>query len=530
MTIDEVKNLRESEDKVEFKQAATQYNYNNGRRSVLGYVVALANEEGGKLILGVTENGQVPHTISGSIAWDGREGELEGNIYRDLQVRVQTEVLHEGANRVLIIHIDSRPIGRYLTFQDVPLMRVGEDLLPMSQEQILKILTETEDDFSSTICAGLTINDLDEEAIQILKAKYADKQQNEAFANQSDEQALIDLDLLRNGQLTYAALILLGKEDKIKEYLPQSTINLEYRDNPASIQYDKRDQFTGPYFKTIDTLWTIIDARNKKKHIQVDSYILDIPELNNEVIRESINNAVAHRDYTKKSEVVIKQSGTEFSVYSHGGFPLGVTQENVLTINSTPRNRLLAKAGLVERSGQGVDKIFYQNLTEGKGEPSFANSDLFQVTLKIPCTIEHPVFALFVKTIQSNLPNQEKLGVHDIITLVKVRDAVKLNPDDLGRIDKLKVAGAVREVSEGVKLSELYNDLIRNLEGSDRSKVIELVRERSEVKAGDVIEIMESRLSRRQVNHLLSKMVEDGILEQKGKGKGTTYVLKEAIE
>ena len=525
MTIDEVKNLRESEDKVEFKQAANQYNYNNGRRSVLGYVVALANEGGGKLILGVTENARLPHTVSGSIAWEGREGELEGNIYRDLRVRIETEVLHEDANRVLVIHINSRPVGRYLTFQDVPLMRVSEDLLPMSQEQIRKILTETEADFSSTICHGLTIADLDPEAIQILKTRYADKQRNKTFVNQSDEQALTDLDLLRKGQLTYAALILLGKEGKIKEYLPQSTINLEYRSNSASIQFDKRNQFTGPYFKTIDNLWTVIDARNKLKHIQVDAYILDIPELNNEVIRESINNAVAHRDYTKTSEVVIKQSSNEFSVYSHGGFPLGVTQENVLSINSTPGNRLLAdvltKAGLVERSGQGVDKIFYQNLTEGKKQPSFSDSDLFRVTLRIPCTIEHPVFALFVKTIQNGLSDQEKLGVHDIITLVKVRDSQELNQDDLSRIVKLKTAGTVREVSEGVKLSELYNDLIRDMEGSDRSKVIELVKERSEVKAGDIIEIMESRLSRRQVNHLLSKMVEEGTLEQKGKGKRT---------
>ena len=252
MTIDEIKNLRETEDKVEFKQAAAQYNYDNGRKSVLGYVVALANEKGGKLILGVTENPNPPHIISGSLAFNGREGQLEQNIYRDLQIRVRTEVLYEGTNRVLVIHIGPRPIGKYLTFQDVPLMRVGEDLHPMSQDQIRAILLEQESDFSATICETLRIEDLDTNAITILKEKYSDKQNNKAFLAQSTEQVLSDLELLHDGKLTYAALILLGKREAIRKYLPQCSINLEYRSNPDSIEYDKRDLFTNPYFILID--------------------------------------------------------------------------------------------------------------------------------------------------------------------------------------------------------------------------------------------------------------------------------------
>ena len=108
MTIEEIKQLRETEDKVEFKQARIQFNYGNGRKSVLGYVVALANEGGGKLILGVTESSNPPHVISGSKAFEGEEGKLEQDIYRDLKVRVRTEVLYEETKRVLVIHINSR--------------------------------------------------------------------------------------------------------------------------------------------------------------------------------------------------------------------------------------------------------------------------------------------------------------------------------------------------------------------------------------------------------------------------------------
>lgn len=527
MTIEEIKHLRESEDKVEFKEAKTQYNYNQGRKSVLGYMVALANEGGGKLILGVSENRKTPHIISGSKAFEGNEGKLEQDIYLDLKVRVRTEVLHEGTNRVLIIHIGSRPIGQYLTFEDVLLMRVGEDLYAMSREQIFAIVSEQESDFSATICPGVTLADLDEAAIEVMKSKYAEKQKNESFLSQSIEQVLSDLELLKGGKLTYAALILLGKKEKIREVLPQCAINLEYRDNSASIQFDKRDFFSGPYFLLIDELWKIVGVRNKMKHIQVDSYIIDIPELNDEVIRESINNAVAHRDYTKASEIVIKQSPVEFSVVSHGGFPLGVNKENILTINSTPRNRLLAdiltKTGLVERSGQGVDKIFYQSLSEGKDFPSYDDSDLFQVTLRIPVTVRFPVFALFVRNIQRSLSAEQRLGVHHMIALVKVRDRKELNAKDETPIERLLEVGALRKAKDEYLLSEHYSELIQQLEGSDADKIIKLVTEQAPVKMGDIVELFGNRLTRRQVNNLVFNLVEEGVLNQQGRGSATTY-------
>ena len=50
MTVQELKRLRESEDKVEFKEAKTQFSYNSGKKSVLGYVAAFANEGGGYLV------------------------------------------------------------------------------------------------------------------------------------------------------------------------------------------------------------------------------------------------------------------------------------------------------------------------------------------------------------------------------------------------------------------------------------------------------------------------------------------------
>jgi predicted HTH transcriptional regulator len=81
-------------------------------KCVLGYIVALANEKGGKLVLGMAD--QYPHGVVGSDFAEGNTGNLEDEIYTRIGIRVKTEELHENDMRVLVIHVPSRPIGRLL--------------------------------------------------------------------------------------------------------------------------------------------------------------------------------------------------------------------------------------------------------------------------------------------------------------------------------------------------------------------------------------------------------------------------------
>jgi ATP-dependent DNA helicase RecG len=246
MTIDELKYLKETEHKVEFKEAAKQYAYNSGRRSVLGYVCALANEGGGMLVLGVKENSVLPHTITGSLAWQGQEGKLEEDIYRDLRIRVTTEILDEGGKRVMVIHVPRRPIAKLLKFEDVALMRVGEDLVVMSDEKVFEILSEQEPDYSAKVCQGLSISDLDLAAITKMKEAYASKQRNPSFASLSTEQVLTDLKLLEHGRLNYAALLLLGQQAVIDILLPHAKIIWEFRYAEGQITSDFREVVHDP--------------------------------------------------------------------------------------------------------------------------------------------------------------------------------------------------------------------------------------------------------------------------------------------
>lgn len=545
ITIEQIKLLKESEHKVEFKKAETQFNYNNGRRSLLGYIVALANEGGGTIILGIKEKKTTPHEVCGSMAWHGQEGKLEEDIYRDKQIRVKTEILYSNDKRVLIIHVPSRPVGKTLKFEDVPLMRVGEDLLPMSDDQLFKILQEQEPDFSATICPGLTLADLDEMAILKLKEAYSKKQDNPQFLTLKNKQALSDLGLMIENGVTYAALILVGTAAALRKYLPQSAINLEYRNSLTQINFDNRKVFPGPYYLTIEEIWELINQRNGKVPVQQGPYIFDIPFFNKEVIREAINNAVAHRNYRMTSEVVIKQFPNEMHVLNPGGFPMGVTLENLLTVNSTPRNRLLAdamaKTGVVERSGQGVDKIYYQTISEAKPEPDYSRSDNYQVELRLSAIVEDKAFSLFIHQIQQERNETEKLSVQDVLTLNKIRKGESSGTLDSEIFIKLEKEGLIEKhgKTRGIYyiLSKAYFEFTDEKGKYSKTTdwdemqifyiILKHLQKFEKAKMKDFIDLFEGRLTRKQVRYSVNKLVEKNDLKREGEGKGTVYSVGE---
>ncbi len=534
MTIQEIKQLKESEDKVEFKEAKNQYAYNSSRKSVLGYTVAFANEKGGYLVFGLED--AHPHNVCGSKAYEGREGQLEQDVYRDTGVRIQTEVLYEGTNRVLVIKIPSRPVSKPLYFNDVPLMRVGDGLDRMSEEMYLSIIQEQEPDFSAKVCEGISIADLDEAAIKKMKESYARKQKNPGFLQLSTEQVLTDLKLLENGKLNYAALVLLARKEVIHAKLPQSKTIWEFRNSEAQIHLDGREVIDEPLFIAIDSIWKLINqpTLNKKYPVQSGAYIFDLYDFNEEVIREAVLNAIAHRDYTITSEAVVKQYPNKITITNPGGFPKGVTIENILTVSSTPRSRLmteiLEKTGLVERSGQGVDKIFSITLSEGKAEPDYKNSDMFQVSLTLRTEIIEKAFHVFVSQYQ-NSEKEPKLGVEQIITLCKIRNGIfqNLKAEIVSQLEKSglieKISGHTNRytlsqeyhalVNDGLKIGKRY--LVKEIE------LILLALQGNALKIGDLEDLLKDSLSRNQINYLKMKLMEDDVLKVEGKIKGARY-------
>lgn len=551
-SIEQLKYCKESEDKVEFKKGEHgNVAYDGGsrlkpserRRCILGYVTALCNEKGGSLVIGMED--KYPHKVVGTRQNENSTGELEANIYRDTGIRPKIYELYEDEaekkGRVLVIDVPPRPAGTVFKFEDVPLMRVGEELKPMSDEVYLSIIQENEPDFSQQICRDATLDELDPDALSVLKGKYARKQNNPIFLTLSNRQILSDLQLITDEGVTNAAVILLGKEDFIKRVYPQASVMLEYRHSESQITFDNRISYSQPFFIMIDKLWHDIDLRNGKFQIKEGPYIFDVPYFNEEVIRESINNAITHRDYTRHSETVIKQYPQKLIVTNAGGFPHGVTIDNILTVPSTPRNRLLAdvlsKTGIVERSGQGIDKIFYRTLSEGKEAPDYSGSDAFNVELILSAIIQDKAFALFIESVQQNLAEDNKLSVFEIVVLDKIRRNEKTTALDKAVIKQLMDRNLIekRGKTNGIHyiLCRSYYEFTGNTaEYSKKSDwntsqvtsiIIPFLTKYNKAKMGDFVKLLDGHLTRRQVRVYIQHMVDQNILTASGKGYGTYY-------
>lgn len=551
-SIEQLKYCKESEDKVEFKKGEHgNVAYDGGsrlkpserRRCILGYVTALCNEKGGSLVIGMED--KYPHKVVGTRQNENSTGELEANIYRDTGIRPKIYELYEDEaekkGRVLVIDVPSRPAGTVFKFEDVPLMRVGEELKPMSDEVYLSIIQENEPDFSQQICRDATLDELDPDALSVLKEKYAKKQNNPIFLTLSNRQILSDLQLITDEGVTNAAVILLGKENFIKRVYPQASVMLEYRHSESQITFDNRISYSQPFFIMIDRLWHDIDLRNGKFQIKEGPYIFDVPYFNEEVIRESINNAITHRDYTRHSETVIKQYPQKLIVTNAGGFPHGVTIDNILTVPSTPRNRLLAdvlsKTGIVERSGQGIDKIFYRTLSEGKEAPDYSGSDAFNVELILSAIIQDKAFALFIESVQQNLAEDNKLSVFEIVVLDKIRRNEKTTALDKAVIKQLMDRNLIekRGKTNGIHyiLCRSYYEFTGNTAEYSRksdwntsqvtSIIIPFLTKYNKAKMGDFVKLLDGHLTRRQVRVYIQHMVDQNILTASGKGYGTYY-------
>lgn len=540
--------LKESEDHVEFKEAKRDFNFNGGshvdpkerRHCVLGYVAALANEKGGRLIFGMKD--KQPHEVVGSSFAEGKIGALEDAIYERMQIRVRIDEEYEPSadvvdrKRVIIFNVPSRPIGKLMKFEGVPLMRTGESLREMSDEEMYKILSEQEPDFSATECKGLTMSDLDPKAIEVMKQKYAEKNENPGFASVSDEQALSDLDLLVDGRLNYAALVLLGKSKAIKKYMPQNNVVIEYRNDPASIQYDDRIEIQQPLFLAVENIWAYINqpTLNPQVHISENAYIFDIKLFNKETIREAVLNAVAHRSMVVQNDVVIKQSPSELTISNAGGFPIGVDKSNVLTVNSTPRSKRLAevlqKTGLVEKSGQGVDKMFTNCIMEAKPLPDFSATDNYQVSLKFRTEIRDIPFLVYIRQEQAKRPKNHKLNVFQLMAIYNVCFGEALDVKSVN-IDELVKEGILLRTKNGkLSMSKDYQRIYSEIHSTMSVDWLSALKSCA-AKYNNVItrktymEYLPEWVSIDRVRYMLSKLEAKDVLKRDGVGKGTKYIV-----
>ncbi|MEO7271144.1 MAG: ATP-binding protein [Vicinamibacterales bacterium] len=429
--------------RLEFKEAKQHFD----SEKLAEYCVAIANEGGGKIILGATD--RRPRRIVGTQAF-AEPGRTESGLHERLSHRVPVEEVQTEDGRVLVVHVPARLPGTAWQHKGRYLKRAGDGLVGMPDDELRAIFNETGPDFSAQVCPGATLEDLSDEAISEFRTRWAGRDRDDRRLGRPDLQTLTDSELLVNGGITYAALILLGTRAALGRLLGQAEVVFEYRSSEASGPAADRLEFREGFLLFQDALWTKINQRNDRQSYQDGLFRFELPTFDEVPVREALLNAVAHRDYRLGSSVFVRQYARRLEVVSPGGFPPGITAENVLS-QQNPRNRrlseALARCGLIERSGQGMNLMFETAIRQGKPLPSFAGTSSHEVRLTLEGAVRDPVFVRYLERL-----GQETLhsfSTDDFLTLDYVHREEPLPPHLQARVHGLVDQGALESVGRG---------------------------------------------------------------------------------
>ncbi len=410
-------------------------------------LVAFANRNGGVVYFGISNNGvvggiQTPNEKTARELAEFYNGNIEPKIYPSVQIETVS------GKQVISVRVEKSDTPHH-TFKGVPYIRSGPTSPRMSQSEYQKRLLKyrsSAQDYSSKIIPEATINDLSVSAIKSLR-KLLDKSGRfkRKTSESSNEQLLIDLQLLRNDKLTLAALVLLGKEDSLKRFLPYCEIRFGYKISESEIRNQDTEIFLGGYLLYYEKIWEKINLRNITLNIPTGMSLTERKSFDEETIREALNNAVIHRDYSHAETIFLFQYEQKIVIKSPGGLPDGVTIDNIIDQSKT-RNKLLAdvlfKCQLVEQFGSGVNLMFRQQLSLGKNPPNYQKTDENHVFLELDGMIQDLEFAKYVFRVADK--KHKQLNDEELIVLnnIKNNKSVKSNDvssslEELGLIERL---------------------------------------------------------------------------------------------
>lgn len=430
-------------NRLEFKSATGGFHF----EELIKYCVALANEGGGKILLGVSD--KRPRQVLGTQAF-AEPGRTEAGLFERLHRRIPVEeYFHEG-KRLLIIHVPGRNPGEAWEYDGRFWMRAGDALVPMSSEQLRAIHAEGEPDFSAQTCAKATLSDLAPKALAEFRTRWAKKSGNPRILSWSDVQILADAELLDGGKLTYAALILCGTQPALGRLLAAAEVIFEYRSTEAAGPAQERHEFREGLLGFHDLLWEFINKRNDRQSYQDGFFRYELPTFDEMPVREAVLNAVCHRDYRAIGSVFVRQFARRLEVNSPGGLPNGVTLANILE-QQRPRNRRLSEAfarcGLVERAGQGMNLIFEQAIRHSKPLPDFAGTSPHEVRLTLHGNITNPAFVRFLEKVGDE--RLASFSTYDLLILDHLQRGQAVPQNLLVRVPALVEAGIVETVGRG---------------------------------------------------------------------------------
>ncbi len=272
-----------------------------------------------------------------------------------------------------------------------------------------------------------------------------------------------------------------------------------------------------------------------------------VEEFSEKVFQEALLNAMSHRDYQSNAAVYVKHYPDKIVIENPGGFLDGITEKNIITHPSVPRNKLMAETlqnlKYVQRTGQGVDIIFREMVSMGKPYPRYTSFN-DAVSLTICSAIDNTKFVKFIAEEQDK--NSKMMSLAEMMILRALLDNRKEQLASLADI----VQKSIEETKKSC--NELVNKGLIEIVGKDymlTAKVYEALKSDVEytrdktvryIKAKNMIlEYLQSNdsitssmiqemcgFTKQQARIAIDKMREEQLIILVGKGPAARYMRK----
>lgn len=342
------------------------------KNDVISYVSAIANMDGGDLVIGVHDK-----TLE-IVGTDTYNYDKQKAILRLTErcVNLSTEDLYidefitDDTNRkVWVIHIPKHLPKRPVFAHNKAWQRIKDSLVEMTTERMSTILDEpifSETDWSAQIVSDATIDDLDE--VAIAKARMMFKKVHsripEAEVNAwTVETFLSKCGIMKNGGITRAAIILLGKYESAFKLRP-AVVQVTWTRRDEKQDVVDYEHFTVPFILTVDEILSKIENLTMREMPGGTLFPDTMKQYDDYTIREALHNCIAHQDYTMQQRINFVENPT-YLYYSNAGSFIPGTLENALT-NEEPqayfRNECLCRAmvdfNMIDTVSRGIKKMF----------------------------------------------------------------------------------------------------------------------------------------------------------------------------
>lgn len=362
---------------VEFKEAKGQYSEDRIGQyfSAISNEANLAGRQYGWFVLGISERGE-KHPVGTSFKqgdssllekfkYTISKGTTDGMTFLDV---VELYPKYNGKPlRVLMFKIPAAVAGMPTEWNTRYYARNGESLVPLQQYKIDTIRNQDRRDWSKLIIPGATIEHLDKNAIAFAREKYKEKMNRahitEEVDSMSDEEFLTKIKLMHNGQITNAAMVLLGNSDFDSSL--QNVPSLMWRLYNGDSELKDYEIFTIPFITVADKVFAKIrNLTYRYMPNQLSLFPKETQQYDTWLLRELLNNCIVHSNYQLGGRIYVNECEDNVNIVNPGDF-LPQSIEAVLQTTYNPpfyRNQLLAdtmvKFHMIDTATSGIKKVY----------------------------------------------------------------------------------------------------------------------------------------------------------------------------